>query len=79
MKVQITADVTDDQRIALGLIDTGLFIPAKREQIRPVLEEVLSVYLADIGREVTAQKDELRRELLAKLTDSEAEAVTVSS
>ena len=70
--------MTEDQRVAIGLLETGLFVPAKREQIRPRLEAVLNTYLEVVGSEVTAQKDQLRKELLAKLDPSEREAVSPS-
>ena len=75
MKVQLTVEVTDDEMIAVGLLTTGLFIPATRVQIRETAEEVLSTYFTKIGDEVSELKTNLRDELLAKLTEGERAAI----
>ena len=34
MKVQLTLELDDDQRVAVGLMETGQFVPASRAQVR---------------------------------------------
>ncbi len=76
MKVRLTIDMTDDERIALGLMDTGLFVPVTHIRASELLTKELTQYLGDAAQVVNLQREELRKQLVAKLTPGEVPAVT---
>ncbi len=41
MKTQVTIELDDDQRIAVGLLETGLLIPATRDEVRRFVTEMV--------------------------------------
>ncbi len=41
MKTQVTIELDDDQRIAVGLLETGLLIPATRDEVRRFVTETV--------------------------------------
>ena len=67
--------MTDDQRIAIGLIETGLFVPASRQAARAVIVKAAEAHLEKIGDEVAVLREDLRTELLSKLSNDEKVAV----
>ena len=40
MKVQISLELDDNQRVAVGLLETGKMVPASREEVRSYVSEV---------------------------------------
>lgn len=75
MKVQVTMDLTPDQRIGIGLIQSGLFVPAKTVDIRKYLSNQMQEKLDDIGKDVATLRLTLRDELVAKLNVDERSSV----
>lgn len=74
MKVQITLDLDEDQRVAVGLMETGQFVPASRSVVR---EYVTSMAMATIESGAQLVKDRQRevanevRSLVGKPTVAE--------
>lgn len=40
MKTQVTIELTDEQRLAVGLLETGKMIPATRDEVRSYVTEI---------------------------------------
>lgn len=76
MKVRLTVDMTDDMRIALGLMDTGLFVPITHVRAGELLEKELVKYLEDAAAVVNLEREEIRKALVSKLSPAEVSAVT---
>ena len=45
MKVQVTFELTPDERIAIGVAQSGTFVPANREQAKKYLNEAAGLEL----------------------------------
>ena len=67
MKVSITLELDDDQRVAVGLIETGKFVPAKREQVREFVTGLVMAAINDTARVVVEQQKATANEIRKSL------------
>ncbi len=66
IKVQVTIELDENQRIAVGLIETGKFTPATREEVRSY---VLETTMASVNV-ATSIVVEQRDKIAARIKDS---------
>ncbi len=67
MKVQVTIELDDDQRVAVGLIETGRFTPATREEVRSYVLETTMASVNVATRIVTEQRNKITDEIKTSL------------
>ena len=67
MKVQISFELDEDQRIAVGLMETGRFVPASREEVRSFVRETAMRTINSATGVVTEQRLKLAEEIKASL------------
>lgn len=67
MKVRVTFDVTDQQRLGIGAATSGQFRPATREEIDAFIEVVVTDRLNDLAAVVQRQTDEIVAKIMTKL------------
>ena len=67
MKVQVTYELTVDERIAIGLDITGQLIPCTRAGAKLWFDQNPHGLLAEKAAKVGAARDELRGEIIASL------------
>ena len=58
MKVQVSLELDDDQRIAVGLLETGKMVAASREEVRSYVTEIA---MASINQATKIVKEEQAR------------------
>ena len=61
MKVQVSIELSDDQRIAVGLLETGKMVPASREEVRSYVAEVAMRSINQATAIVVKQREETRK------------------
>lgn len=73
MKVQITLELDEDQRIAVGFIQHGQFRPAMREDVREFALGVLDPIIHNTVAIVEQAKEQIaydvRKEIMSKADD----------
>ena len=67
MKVAVTFDLTDDELIALNLMDNGKMIPAKRIEARAAIEDIVEATLSAAVPVVREQRARIQQEIQAAL------------
>jgi hypothetical protein len=63
MKVRVTHEITDDERLGIGAIQTAKLQPATREQIEDYITEVVDTALAPVRGKVSAFYEKLAADL----------------
>jgi len=61
MKVQVSIELTDDQRIAVGLLETGKMAPASREEVRSYITQVSMASINQATSIVNKKREETRK------------------
>ena len=59
MKVQITIEVSDEERIGIGAVVNSTFAPASRSDVRQWVTDVVEASLSPISTAVEAQRESL--------------------
>ena len=67
MKVQVTFEIDDNQRLAIGVRETGRFVPATRNECRDYLTEAANSKLNNLTTQVVKHMDEMRDEVTKTL------------
>jgi hypothetical protein len=67
MKVQVSIELDDEQRVAVGLIETGKFVAASREQVREFVTGVIYSTINDTAKVVKAQQKTIIEEVRQNL------------
>jgi len=61
MKVQVSLELNDDQRIAVGLLETGKMVPASREEVRSYVTQVGMASINQATKIVNEKREETRK------------------
>ncbi len=63
MKVSVTFEFDDNQRLAIGVKETGLFVPATRIEARSFITEVVTRETNIVTRKVVSKMDSIKEDL----------------
>lgn len=69
MKVQVSFDLSPDERIAIGVVESGEFKPATREEARAYLAREANAQLAVLTARVKAARRQITEEVHANLKE----------
>ena len=75
MKVQVTIEIAEDERIGIAAIVSSEFRPASRVECRNWASGVLEGALSPIGNEVSAQRDALIQALTPPLVTADGQEI----
>ena len=67
MKVQVSIELDDDQRIAVGLLETGKLVPASREEVRSYVTQVSMASINTATKITNIKRHELVEEIKATM------------
>jgi len=63
MKVQVTFEFSDNQRLAIGVKETGMFIPATRVEARSFIHEIVARETNIITSKVVSSLDDIKLDI----------------
>ena len=63
MKISVPIELTEDQRIAVGLLETGRMIPCSREEARSYVTEIAMASI-NIATSIVIRRQEGTAELI---------------
>ena len=67
MKVQVTFEFDDNQRLAIGVKETGMFVPASRTEARSFVTEIVTRETNAITRKVVGKMDEIKASIQVEI------------
>lgn len=67
MKTRVTIELTDDQRVAVGLMETGKMAPASRDEIISFVTEVVMATVNVAAQAVNDHRKIVTTEIREKL------------
>ncbi len=67
MKVNVTIELDEDERVAVGLLETGKFVPASREQTRNYVSNVVMSSVGVATNIVVSQRKRIAEEIRDQL------------
>ena len=67
MKVQVTFEFDDNQRLAIGVRETGAFVPASRTEARSFITEIVTRETNLITRKVTSKMDDIKASIQVEI------------
>ena len=79
IKVQVTFDVTENERIAIGVAQSGEFTPASRMLCKDFIEGLVGSELNSLSVVVEEQKYEVARAIKAALGERAQAVTTIDS
>lgn len=70
MKTTVTIELTEDQRTAVGLLETGRMIPASRDEVRSYATEIVMASIGAATQAIARAHDDVRKFLSEGPKDS---------
>lgn len=63
MKVQVSIELNDDQRMAVGLLETGKLVPASREEVRSYIAQIAMASINEATGIINTRREQIINEI----------------